>query len=88
MHQLALVVDEGGVILATSIGAARLARDVVVGGTLDALFGRGYLAAGGGVAEDSLIMLGGVRYDVQRRTLGGKTLSARAGAGGQLYRGR
>ena len=73
MHQLALVVDAGGVILATSIGAARLARDVVVGGTVDALFGRGYLAAGGGVAEDSLIMLGGVRYDVQRRTLGGKT---------------
>lgn len=67
----ALVVDSEGNIIAASIGVTRLAIGAVEGATLDALFGPGYLRAGGGAPEESLVVLGGARFAMVRRNLGG-----------------
>ncbi|WP_137150694.1 methyl-accepting chemotaxis protein [Devosia sp. FKR38] len=66
MHEPVVVLDEGGVILAASAGMARLAAGAVEGATIDALFGPGYLGAGGGVPEETMAMLGERRYAVRR----------------------
>jgi len=67
----ALVVDSEGQIISASIGVTRLAIGAVEGATLDALFGTGYLSAGGGAPEESLVVLGGARFVMVRRNLGG-----------------
>ncbi len=67
MQQPALVVDEQGLILAASAGATRLVKGAEEGATLDALFGPGYLDAGGGAAEEAMVTLGGRRFTVRRR---------------------
>lgn len=67
LRQPVVVVDDKGLILAVSGGASALARDAVEGATLDALFGRGYLDAGGGVPEESMVVLGGARFTMLRR---------------------
>jgi methyl-accepting chemotaxis protein len=69
MQQPAVVVDDKGMILAASAGAAALARGTVEGATLDVLFGAGYLAAGGGAPEEAMVMLGGGRFTVRRRSI-------------------
>ena len=61
------VVDDGGQILAASAGLTRLVRGAVEGASLDVLFGEGYLKSGGGVPEQSLVVLGGARFDVRRQ---------------------
>lgn len=65
-----LLVAEGGTILAASAGAERLAPLAREGQTLDCLFGEGYLAEGGGSAEETLILLIGKRYMARRRPVG------------------
>lgn len=69
MQQPALVVDDKGLILAASAGAAALVKGTIEGATLDVLFGAGYLASGGGAAEESLVMLGSGRFTVGRRPI-------------------
>lgn len=70
IRQPVLLVADGGRILAASAGAASLAPGIGDGQTIDALFGEGYLASGGGTAEESLILLSGQRYEVVRRDIG------------------
>lgn len=69
MHQCVLLVNDTGTIVAASAGLSALAPDAVEGNTLDALLGHGYLAAGGGVPETALAVLGTKRFEVVRRSL-------------------
>lgn len=69
MHQPAVVVDDKGTILAASSGASALVTGVAEGATLDVLFGPGYLDAGGGAAEEAMVMLGGGRFTVTRQPI-------------------
>ncbi len=63
-----LVADADGTILAISQGAERLAPGVHEGQSLDALFGKGFLA-GGGASEGGLVLLGGKRFSMARHGL-------------------
>ena len=69
MQQPAVVVDEKGVILVASAGTAVAGRDALEGASIDVLFGAGYLDAGGGVPEESLVVLDGSRFTVRRRSI-------------------
>lgn len=69
LHQCALVVDNKGIILVASAGLRALAPGAVAGGTLDGLFGSGYLDAGGGPPEEAMVMLGTKRFEVMRRPI-------------------
>lgn len=69
LRQPALVVDDKGLILAASAGATRLVTGVGEGASLDILFGPGYLDAGGGAPEETMVMLGSGRFTVARRPL-------------------
>ncbi|WP_332701548.1 methyl-accepting chemotaxis protein [Devosia sp.] len=69
LQQPAVVVDDHGVILAASLGVGRVAKGAVEGATLDALFGPGYLNAGGGAPEETMVMLGGSRFIVRRHPI-------------------
>ncbi|WEK04432.1 MAG: methyl-accepting chemotaxis protein [Candidatus Devosia phytovorans] len=71
LHLPALVVDGEGHIITASIGVTRLAIGAVEGATLDALFGAGYLRAGGGAPDEALVVLGGARFTMVKRSLGG-----------------
>lgn len=85
MHQPAVVVDDLGVILAASAGATGLAGGVTEGATLDVLFGRGYLDAGGGAPEEAMVMLGGGRFTVGRQPIAaGRYLLELAPAGSYI----
>lgn len=63
------VVDENGTLLCSSGGLLRLVPQAREGETLDALFGQGYLSAGGGAPEAALVLLGGKRLMLSRRPL-------------------
>ena len=69
MHRPAVVVDDKGLILAASAGAAGLVRGKIEGATLDLLFGAGYLDAGGGEPEETMVTLGSGRFIVTRRPI-------------------
>ena len=69
IHQPVVVVDERGLILAVSAGVARVATGATEGATLDALFGGGYLDAGGGAPEETMALFGGKRFAVRRFTI-------------------
>jgi methyl-accepting chemotaxis protein len=69
MHQPAVVVDDNGQILAASVGASALVKGTIEGASLDLLFGAGYLAAGGGAPEETMVMLGNARFTVRRRPI-------------------
>jgi methyl-accepting chemotaxis protein len=66
MHQPVVVVDDSGLILAASVGASGLVKGTIEGASLDLLFGPGYLAAGGGAPEETMVALGGGRFNVRR----------------------
>ncbi|MBU1305722.1 MAG: hypothetical protein KKF33_09400 [Alphaproteobacteria bacterium] len=70
LQQPVVVIDEAGIILAASAGVDRVATKAAEGATLDALFGLGYLGAGGGVPEETMAMFGGRRYAVRRFVIG------------------
>ncbi len=61
-----LLADDKGNILAFSGGLALIAPALVEGASLDSLFGEGYLDAGGGPPEQSMIMLDNTRFEVKR----------------------
>jgi len=69
LQQPAVVVDDQGLILAASTGVSALVKGAADGATLDALFGPGYLDAGGGAAEEAMVTLGGGRFMVRRRSI-------------------
>ena len=69
-QQAVLVADEKGLVLASSQGLRQLAPGVVEGASLDTLFGEGYLEAGGGPPEASMIMLDNKRFGVTRLQVG------------------
>ncbi|KFC71820.1 Methyl-accepting chemotaxis protein [Devosia sp. LC5] len=67
LQQCALVADDAGGIVVASAGLRALAPEAVPGGTLDGLFGSGYLKSGGGAPEQGMVALGTKRFEVMRR---------------------
>lgn len=71
LKQPAVVLSPDGEILAATAGLAALESQAVEGATADVLFGSGFLAGGGGVAEEELLVVGGQRFEAQPRPAGG-----------------
>lgn len=69
LESVVAVVDGDGTLLCSSAGLLRLVPNARDGETLDALFGVGYLEAGGGAPEEALVLLGGKRLLLTRRPL-------------------
>ena len=67
----ALLCAQNGEILAVSDGVRAIHPALDAGATIDALFGTGFLDAGGGPAAQSLINLGNRRYEALCRDLDG-----------------
>lgn len=75
MQQPAVLFSGAGEIIGASAGLKALQPAAVEGATADALFGEGFLAGGGGVAEDVLLTVDGQRFEAQRRSAGhGRTV--------------
>lgn len=70
MQRAALVATSTGDIVAVSQGLRQLAPAVDEGGHLDDLFGKGFMAAGGGLAEEDFIAFAGRRFTVTCRQIG------------------
>ena len=66
---IALVSAEGE-ILGVSAGLAEIEPRAIEGVSVDVLFGDNYYGDGGGVPEESLVRIGGVRYAAHRRPAG------------------
>ena len=66
---IALVSAEGE-ILGASSGLLAIEPQAFEGASIDVLFGDGYYGDGGGVPEESLVRIGGVRYAALRRPAG------------------
>jgi methyl-accepting chemotaxis protein len=64
------VVSADGEILGASWGLQTIEPRAAEGASIDVLFGAGYMSEGGGMAEESLVRLSGVRYAVHRRQTG------------------
>jgi methyl-accepting chemotaxis protein len=63
------VVSADGEIIGASMGLTMIEPRAIEGASVDVLFGDGYY--GGGVAEESLVRIDGVRYAAHRRAAGG-----------------
>lgn len=70
MRLPALICDSTGSILVSSRGLREMAPRAVSGASIDAVYGEGFLAAGGGAAEESLVSLDGRRFEAHIRGLG------------------
>jgi methyl-accepting chemotaxis protein len=68
LGEAAAVVSADGEILGASWGLTSLEPRATEGASIDALFGPGHFA--GGVAEESLVTIGGIRYEAHRRAAG------------------
>jgi methyl-accepting chemotaxis protein len=64
------VVSADGEIIGASWGLTAIEPRAVEGASVDVLFGQGYFSEGGGMAEESLLRIAGVRYAAQRRAAG------------------
>jgi methyl-accepting chemotaxis protein len=64
------MVSAEGEIIGASWGLSTIEPRAIEGASVDVLFGQGYLNEGGGVAEESLVRIGGVRYAAHRRAAG------------------
>lgn len=64
------VLAADGEILGSSWGLTAIEPRAVEGASVDVLFGQGYFSEGGGVAEESLLRIDGVRYAAQSRAVG------------------
>lgn len=71
LKQPVLLLSHDGEILGASQGLLAVEPQAEEGQTLDALFGAGYLHAGGGVAEEGLVTAGKQRFEARRRDAGG-----------------
>lgn len=69
LEEPVLVVDARGTILAASQGMERLAPGATAGETLNGLFGAGYLEAGGGAPEETLVQVQDQRLIARRRAM-------------------
>ncbi len=69
LESLAAVVEADGTLLCVSAGLNRLVPAAREGETLNALFGAGYLEAGGGAPEEALVLLSDRRLMLRRRSL-------------------
>lgn len=72
LAQPALVANAEGEILGVSQGLAAIEPRATEGAELDTLFGPGYRQ--GGIAEESLAVLGSARYEARRKSAGGGRL--------------
>jgi methyl-accepting chemotaxis protein len=79
-----LVVDDKGAILAASRGMEQLQPAAREGGSLDGLFGAGYLEAGGGAPEEALVVVGGRRFVALRKALPSGRYALELKAAGQF----
>jgi methyl-accepting chemotaxis protein len=70
LEQPALVLSQDGEILAVTAGLSRLEPRAVEGATADALYGDGFLASGGGIAERSMLTVADERFETERRVVG------------------
>lgn len=74
LHQAAAVISADGEILGASWGLTAIEPRAVEGASVDVLFGTGHYESGG-MAEESLVRLGGVRYAAHSRPAGsGRTV--------------
>ncbi|MEO7222668.1 MAG: methyl-accepting chemotaxis protein [Devosia sp.] len=64
------MVSAEGEIIGASWGLSTIEPRAIEGASVDVLFGQGYFDEGGGVAEESLVRIGGVRYAAHRRAAG------------------
>lgn len=71
LKQPALVMSAEGEILAASAGLAALEPRAAEGGSVEALFGGGFLTNGGGLAEEELVVAGGQRFEARSKAGGG-----------------
>ena len=70
LKQPALLLSAEGEILGASQGVVALEPRAVEGQSIDVVLGRGYLQAGGGLAQDGLAQVGDVRFQVRARETG------------------
>jgi methyl-accepting chemotaxis protein len=70
LQQPALVLSPSGEIIAATDGLTALVPKAVEGASADTLFGAGFLAGGGGVAEEQMLSIGANRFEAKPRTLG------------------
>ena len=73
LGEAAAMISAEGEILGVTRGLAAIAPDAIEGASVDVLLGSGHFGAGG-LAEETLIRLGGVRYEARRRPGGGGRL--------------
>lgn len=64
------VVSADGEIIGASWGMSTLVPRAVEGASIDVVFGPGTFSAGGGIAEESLLRIGGTRYAAHSRPAG------------------
>jgi methyl-accepting chemotaxis protein len=69
LAEAAAVVSADGEILGASWGLSAIEPRAVEGASIDVLFGPGHFESGG-VAEETLVRIGGVRYEAHRRAAG------------------
>jgi methyl-accepting chemotaxis protein len=75
LKQPAVLLSPEGEIVGASGGLTALEPEAIEGATADVLFGDGFLAAGGGLAEEELINVGGQRFHARHRSAGsGRTV--------------
>src|SRR5690606_13819807 len=72
LRQPAALLGADGTILGASAGLLQIQRQAAEGQSLDALYGEGFLAAGGGIAEEGLLVAGDRRYEARRYPAGGQ----------------
>ena len=70
LQQPALVLSPSGEILAATDGLTALAPRAVEGASADTLFGEGFLAGGGGIADEQMLSIGPHRFEARPRALG------------------
>ncbi len=64
------VVSPDGEIIGASWGMSTLVPRAIEGASIDVLFGPGTFSAGGGIAEESLLRIDGMRYAAHSRSAG------------------
>lgn len=72
LRQPAALLAADGTILGATAGLLEIQPQAVEGQSLDALYGEGFLACGGGLAEEGLLVAGSQRYDARRHGAGGQ----------------
>lgn len=70
LNEAVALVSPDGEILGASWGLSTIVPRAIEGASVDVLFGPGAFLAGGGMAEESLVRIGGIRYTAQSRAAG------------------